>query len=461
MHKHLLYLFLFLLVGCSVTEKKSENVFFAGEVVNPTSKYIILYKGENSIDSAQLDANNRFSLELDSPENGLYHFKHSPEFQYVYLEKGDSLLIRLNTMDFDESLVFSGSGSEINNFLLELFLAREAEQSIIYGMYRLEPEDFNKKIDSLKQSKLEELEILVEESELSKRQREIAEASIVYNYYTYKEKYPFKHKSYTGNKVVDELPPNFYDYRKTVTYQNKDFTYLRPYYNFMINHFGNRSYMSCSKKCGIKNDVVKNHLHFNMHKLGLIDSLVKDKDLKDNLFRNVAFDYLLQIHDTEENNEIFIKEFHKLSENNKHISEIDELYKGILNIQPDKEIPNINVLNSEGERVSLKEIAKDTKTVFYFWSGTDKRHFDNITRRADYLSSKMSEYRFVGINLKTDDTKWKIMIETKNLDKNNQYRAVDFEEVTKALVIYPMNKCIITEDAKIVDAFSNMYASSF
>ncbi|WP_422079815.1 transaldolase [Ulvibacterium sp.] len=461
MHKHLRYLFLFVLVGCGVTEKKSDNVFFAGEIVNPTSEYIVIYKGENLIDSARLDKNNRFSLELDSPENGLYHFKHNPEYQYVYLEKGDSLLIRLNTMDFDESLVFSGSGDEINNFLLELFLAHEAEEPLIYAMYRLKPQEFHEKIDSLKQSKLNQLEILIKESDWSEKEREIAEASIVYNYYTFKEKYPFKHKSYTGNKVVDKLPADFYDYRETVTFENKDLTYLRPYYNFMVNHIGNRSYMSCSKGCGIKNDVVKNHLHFNMHKLGLIDSLVEEKDLKDNLFRNVAFDYLLQIHDTEENNKMFIEEFHRLSSNNKHISEINELYEGILNIQPDKEIPNINVLNSEGEKISLKEIAKDTKTVFYFWSGTDKRHFDNITRRANYLSLKMPKYRFVGINLKTDDAKWRVMIETKNLDKANQYRAENFEEATKALVIYPMNKCIITEDAKIVDAFSNMYASSF
>ncbi|MEO1012876.1 MAG: transaldolase, partial [Bacteroidota bacterium] len=201
--------------------------------------------------------------------------------------------------------------------------------------------------------------------------------------------------------------------------------------------------------------------HFNKHKLRLIDSLVEDKDLRDNLFRNVAFDYLLQVHDTEENNREFIEEFHELSRNNKHINEIDELYEGIRNIQPNKEIPDITVVDSQGDRVSLRDIAKNSKTVFYFWSGTDKRHFDNITRRAEYLSTKMPKHSFIGINLKTDEAKWKVMLETRNLDKTFQYRAEDFEEATKSLIIYPMNKCIVTEDTKIVNAFSNMYASSF
>ncbi|MGS0523977.1 hypothetical protein ACU8V7_01050 [Zobellia nedashkovskayae] len=67
----------------------------------------------------------------------------------------------------------------------------------------------------------------------------------------------------------------------------------------MINHIGNMSYMTCSHACAIKNNVVRNQLHFNEHKLHIIDSLVQEKELKDNLFRYVAFDYLLKVHDSE------------------------------------------------------------------------------------------------------------------------------------------------------------------
>ena len=50
-----------------------------------------------------------------------------PSFNICILQEGDSILIRLNTKEFDESLVFSGQGSEINNFLIEMFLAHEEE----------------------------------------------------------------------------------------------------------------------------------------------------------------------------------------------------------------------------------------------------------------------------------------------------------------------------------------------
>ncbi|MGS0523978.1 hypothetical protein ACU8V7_01055 [Zobellia nedashkovskayae] len=160
------------------------------------------------------------------------------------------------------------------------------------------------------------------------------------------------------------------------------------------------------------------------------------------------------------NNEEFIADFRKLSNNNKHMGEIDALYEGIKNIQPKKEIPNVAVTNISGDTMTLKQIAaKSNKTVFYFWSATDRMHFENIKRRIDQLSSKKPEYSYVGINIKTSETNWKAMLEISGLDQTSQYRSSDFEELTKSLVIYPLNKCIITDSKVIVDAFANVYTS--
>ncbi|WP_276167083.1 transaldolase [Zobellia alginiliquefaciens] len=459
MNRNLLYLF-FLFLGSCAAEKGSSTVFFAGEIVNPTSNHIVLLKGDMVIDSAELDEENRFSFSLDSISEGLYHFNHDPELQYVYLEKGDSLVVRLNTSDFDESLVFSGDGEELNNFLLEVFLAHEEESNSIRSMYRMDPTDFERNIDSLKKLKLDELDEIKNEGNLSEKELKIASASVNYNYNTYKEEYPFKHKRLTGKAILKELPSDFYDYRKDLIFNDKDLTYLRPYYNFMINHVGNMSFMTCSHACSIKNNVVKNQLHFNKHKLHIIDSLVQEKELRDNLFRYVAFDYLLKVHDSEENNEEFISGFRELSHNNRHMDEIDALYEGIKNIQPKKEIPNVSVTNTNGEVLTMKQIAaKNNKTVFYFWSATDRMHFDNINRRIAQLSAKKPEYSYVGINIKTNESNWKAMMEMSGLDQAKQYRSSDFEELTKSLIIYPLNKCIITDDKVIVDAFANVYTS--
>ena len=459
MNKRLLYLFVILLTGCSESKKNSPNVFFGGEIVNPTSEYVVLYKGDAVIDSSALDKNNMFSFQFDSIEDGLYHFKHAPELQYVYLDQGDSLIVRLNTVDFDESLVFSGTGEEINNFMLEIFLANENEKNLIDAYYGLESRDFSRKIDSLQQMKMDLLNDLNLEYPLTEKEMEIAQADIVYNYAKYKERYPFKYRRISKENTAPKLSDNYYAYRNDLTYNNRDLTYLRPYYEFMVNHFGNLSYMSCTHGCDIKDNMAKNHLHFNKHKLKLIDSLVVEKELKDNLFRNVAVDYLLKVHDSEDNIKIFMEVFHALSDNNRHIDEINDLYEGIMNIQPRKRIPNIEVTNINGEKVSLPSIAKEGKTVFYFWSGANKKHLRDISNQIKRLTQIEPTYTFVGINVQTNSDEWKSLLPNSGFNEENQYRSDNFEYLTKALIVYPMNKCIITDNDLIVDAFGDIYQS--
>ena len=459
MNKSLLLLAFILICSCGTQEKDNTKVLFAGEIVNPTSEYVVLYKGDEALDSVVLDENNRFAIELDSVEEGLHHFYHFPELQYVFLENGDSLQIRLNTISFDESLVFSGEGEEVNNFLIEMFLAHEKEEEIVYDYYKLEPKEFCDKIDSLSEVKVALLQDLHEESPLSEKAYELAKAGILYNTYVYKEPYPYYHKKKMGDKALHEMPEDYYSYHELVDFENEDLTYLRPYYNFMKYHLGNLSYINCKKDCMTSGKkMVKNHLHFNRHQLWMIDSLVKQKALRDNLFRNVAFNYLLK-NDSEENIETFINEFHELSGNNSHIDEVDQLYQDIKSIQPNNQLPNITLFDPEGNEVSLQELSADRQIVLYFWSAPQKGHFNNIRKRVAELKEKHPEYTYIGINLRTDLGRWKNMLDEYELDKSEQYWAENYEEVAHALVVYDPFKSIIAKDGFIVDAFANVYSS--
>lgn len=460
MTRILLSTLIVLFVGCAPSKKDSDSqtILFAGEIVNPTSNQVILFKGREKIDSAQLDEKNRFKFTLSSIENGLYNFNHTPEFQYVYLEKGDSLMVRLNTIYFDESLVFSGSNEELNNFLLELFLSAEEEDSAMYSeYYELEPADFIQKIESLKNDKIQSLEELSAEVDMSEEGYEFLNQGIDYTYNRYKEIYPFQHKRKTTEENMHNLPKDFYAYRNDLNYNNHNLTYLRPYYDFMKAHFGNLSYMSCKNRCDSEDMGNSKQLHFNKHKLHLIDSLVVEKELRDNLFRNVAVDYLLKKQDSPENNELFINEFKNVSKNNMHIEEIEHLYQGILNLQPLKTIPNLTVVSHEDESFTLPEIAKDKKVLFYFWSGNNKKQYQDIFKRVAELQEKKPDHELIGINIKTDVNEWKAILNGISVDPKTQYHTDNFKELMETLVLDKMNKAIITDNALIVDGFSSIY----
>ncbi|NNJ87791.1 MAG: redoxin domain-containing protein, partial [Eudoraea sp.] len=435
MNKHLLYILIGLFsMSCLENNGDEKHVIFAGEIVNPTSDQIVLFKGENAVDSVKLDSDNRFIFRLDSISEGLHHFYHNPELQYIYLENGDSLQVRLNTADFDESLVFSGKGEEINNFLLEMFLVREEEELFVNSLYGAEPEVFQQNIDSLRNNKLSLLEQTKTEFDISPKAYELAKALITYSTNLSMEAYPYYHRRRSGEPKMHQLPESFYNYRKDINYNDKDLTYLRPYYNFMKFHLGNLAYNMCKSNCGDKIERAGRHLHFNDHKLKLIDSLISQKQLRDNLFRNVAIDYLLK-HDTEENNQRFIEDFKKLSHNNIHNTEIFTLYEGITNMQPAKVLPDFTLYSYSGEEVKLVDIDRDSPVVFYFWSGTEPGHFKNIIKRVNELKLEHPDHNFIGINLRTDKAKWKGMVESYELDVSEQFWTSNYEKAVQTLIV--------------------------
>lgn len=446
--------------SCQEPPQDDKPVSISGEIVNPTDSYVILYKGEEPIDSARLDAQNRFELRIDSLESGLYNFFHRPEFQYIYLEQGDSMQIRLNTVAFDESLVFSGSGEAVNNFLIDFFLESEGEENLIREtLGPMEPEAFSAKIDSLKVRKVRELEELKNEFPITEGAYHTARASIVYKNYYYREKYPFWHRQMMADSDgVHELPKDFYDYRSDVSYDDLSLTFLKPYHDFMVFHIGNLAYMSCKKACAVNKDLAGNQLHFNRHQLRLIDSLVTADELRDNLFRTVAFDYLLK-YDSEENLEVFMSDFLNRSENNRHLAEIEALSEAIQNLSPNHQLPDLMVESVDGSVQSLKELAGKSPVVFYFWSGPQQHHLANITKKVRSLNKEYQNYRFVGICLRTEKPRWKSMLATYSLEPENQYWAEDFERFAHTLVVYHPYKSIVAKDGKVINGFANLNTS--
>ena len=142
------YFFLVLLFSCQ-KDKKSDHIFFGGQIVNPSSSYVTLYKDNQRIDSLELDKSFKFYKKYDSLDLGIYKIEHIPEYNSVFLEKGDSLWIRINASAFNESIVYSGNGASKNNFMMDLQLFFENENKFLSSKYSNDSKSFNSIIDSL------------------------------------------------------------------------------------------------------------------------------------------------------------------------------------------------------------------------------------------------------------------------------------------------------------------------
>ena len=459
MNKVLLILLAVIFCACEQPTKPKNHVYFAGEIVNPTSDYVVLYRKDKIVDSAKIDASNHFVFNLEEIDEGLHHFDHSPELQYVYLEEGDSILVRLNTVAFDESLVFSGTNDEVNNFLIEMFLNYEDEEMYVYSLYKLSPQEFTLKIDSLRNQKIEELENLTNRTQLSEKAGNMAKAAVDYASFVYKEKYPFYHKKYTGEETIHDLKDDFYSHRQFLSTNTDELVYFRPYYDYMKYHLGNLSYKECSRKCEDKFNSANSFILLNKQKINLIDSLVNHEELKNNLYRSVAMDVLLSEHPTNKECDDFIEDFKKRSTNEAHHHEIVDLYSGIKKLQPNNPLPDLELVSFEGNLSNLKSIAKNSHTVFYFWSAVQKRHLKSVLAQVNKLKETHPNTNFVGISLMTTKEQWQAMIKEHQLNEQQQFWAMDMQEARNKLVIDGLNKCIIVKDTLIENGFANLYTS--
>ena len=148
--KHLLFLVTFCcFLSCNKKDKEGITSYLGGQIINPKMDYVLLSHQDKKIDTIALNTNGSFDFQCENLQTNLYIIKHA-ELQYIFIEPGDSIMFRLNTDGFDESLAFSGRGAEKNNFLMNLFLQNEEEDKRLPELYKLNPKAFGKEITQTK-----------------------------------------------------------------------------------------------------------------------------------------------------------------------------------------------------------------------------------------------------------------------------------------------------------------------
>ena len=185
--KLILVSIIFIFSSCN-NKNSSDDFFLGGEIINPSSNYVNFYYNNIKIDSLELDSENKFFKKIENIKPGIYRIEHLPENQYIIIENGDSLWIRVNVEDFKESLTFSGKGSSKNNFLVDISNMDDYENEYLSRYYVEESDVFKRKIDSLMNEKLKIWD-LFDKSVDQKKLSNITKSSIKYNYYNKLERY--------------------------------------------------------------------------------------------------------------------------------------------------------------------------------------------------------------------------------------------------------------------------------
>ncbi len=448
----------FTLLACSNRNSSCGAAYFGGEIINPNNDHIILYDSNEAVDTLYLDNDNRFAHTLENLNSGLFSFVHGGEYQVMLIEPGDSLMIRLNTFDFDESLVFSGIGSKKNNFLLELFIEIERMNRDMYEKGRLmKPEQFVSLLDSIRTERQGRLDKFSAKVQTSPMFQKVSNAGIDYDYYAHKEIYPFRHfgKKYTD---ADMLPEGYFDFRKNIDYNDEDLKDFYPYYNFLFPHINNLALNRYIKKT---NDSLFNRrsVHYNMSKLLLIDSLIVNESVKNNLLKYSTRNFLSHSHSAEESEAVYTSFLQKCS--NQEFSEyITDFYKTLQKLRPGQPFPELSLVNSKNETVPLHKLI-DSPTVIYFWTKANTMHASESHAKVRTLKSKYPEVNFISVNVNSQDyMSWRRMLDRYNFDRQSEYMLKSPDSAAKELALYNVYKAMsLDENMAIIHPNINLFRS--
>lgn len=392
---------------------EKSTTYFGGKIKNPKQAYVYFLKDEKVIDSTKLK-HNRFLFAFDSIKEGLYTFKNGPEFQYLYLEPKDSLMIYLNTWNFDETIVFSGKGAEKNNFLIEIFLEQEKIEDRFENYYRLDPEAFSKKIEEeLKplQAKYEKM-VSKENLHFSERFNKLATVAIYYPFYSRKEYYPLKHRDSRNLYDFPKVSKDFYDFRKDVDLNDASLISYRTYTYYIESFLYNSAYQK-----GEKDPLTRNFpLHFmEAVNENISNPLIKNKYLVSgfwgSLKENIPKDKLNAIQDY----------FFKNCKDKSYIAEAENALKQYTKLKKGDTLPELLTIDTEGNKVDLHKILKNKHAVIYFWP-EDISKKEAMLKSLHIYKKNFPDVLFVGIERDQNDQKWKEFIASKHLKKDNQFK---------------------------------------
>ena len=433
-HKYLLICSLIasITLGCNSNGDDSDYAFIGGEIVNPKNKNVILYNSKGKVaDTFELDANDRFLHKITNLQPGLYSIRHGGEYQMVLLEPNDSIMFRLNTYDFDESLVFTGKGAKKNNYLIKTYIANEKEAKKLSRYAQKEPEAFNKFIETRRVNRLNEFYAFLEHNENVKTPffKSVIEANINYNAYADKEIYPF---AYFGNNKlthIKDLPEDFYAYRTTIDYNANYLSNFFSYNRFLSAHFDNLALKTYYEKNPYHSTFDRHSTEYNKSKLYLIDSLITDETIKNYLLKSKARDFISHNHSEAEAQEI-LDYYSEKSTNDDDKAYMKDLVNSLVQLRYGNPLPNLTVISFDNTEHSLPSIITKP-TIIYFWTSNRKAQYRNSHYKVKDLKTKFPEMDFISVNINdNDDEFWKNIIKQYPFPTSSEYK---FKDSQKAL----------------------------
>ena len=458
---YILPLLLFFFVSCNTETKntslKEDVVYFGGNIINPECTVVKLYKSDSKSDTleVELDDSNFFFFKIDSIETGIYTFVHGEEFQHVYLEKDDSLMIRLNTLEFDESLVFTGKGATVNNYLIKRYLHNENNNINLIQLFSLNINDFNRSIDSLKNIELKLLnDFNYKDSDFSDSSLKWVNNMLRFTEYSFKELYPYNNAIINNSDSLTRADSAFHVYRKAISINDStyfDNEYFLSYINSRIVSMSLDSLFKVIPEVDFFNDSKSFEIQLNEIEAYIITSNFKNQKVKNYLFFRYAkglFDKELTIDELQNQ----LNPFFDNVTSSVMIEKVQTLLSRYIKLVPGSEAPDFKIYDGKKYRMFSHYFGKPI--YLFFWLSQDRYTWNiDLTQKYNELKKQFPNVQFISVYLDFPET-WE---QSKKLSGANGIQlSADYKIIKNEYLIPSSNSFVlINKNGIIVESNTN------
>ncbi|MGG7035718.1 MAG: TlpA family protein disulfide reductase [Flavobacterium sp.] len=190
-------------------QAQSKNyVTFQAEIANRTSDTLFINENGKTIKKLKVDKNGTFKDTLTVKEEGLHWITDGVAGMHVYLQRGYDLKMKMDVKNYNETILFSGTGAAENNYLV-IWALKELSLDD-KKLMSMNEADRNKEIDSKKELELKRLKSDKLDPDFLALMTKSIEASCASMKNYYKEQ-PAKDKAFEQalRQLNNTTPPTF------------------------------------------------------------------------------------------------------------------------------------------------------------------------------------------------------------------------------------------------------------
>lgn len=437
MNKLFLVPLLFLIFACQQDpkEKEIDYAIISGSITNPAGDKVVIYAGQEKLKDISLDSQGKFTDTLKNIEPGFLTLIHGRENSAIYIAPGYDLDLTLDTAEFDESISYSGRGSEANNYLASKYLKDEEMSGEVSTFYSLEEDEFLKKLEEIQKNKKQ---LLNEANNLDKEFKELEEKNLRYEYLAGIQNYPSYHEYYA--KKPDFKPStNFSAPLDSLDYTLEDDYRNSSYYQGLVQNKYNKMIRESENPSEVFKEI----------------NALSNTALKEDLAKNLAYG----ISPNSENNEAYYNGIMAMTSDKELKERVSSKYEKVQKLTKGNPSPVFtDYENHKGGTMSLQDLKGKYVyvDVWATWCGPCKAEIPYLKEVEEKYHGKNIAFVSTSIDKAADHNSWVEMVKDKELggiqlmadnDWNSKF-VTDYaiEGIPRFILIDPEGN-IVTADA--------------